>query len=115
MRTLKAGSFGFLLFAALLSSPAGTQAQQATNDATLFENARLTVGDESAPIENSAFLVENNRFTRVGKKGELQAPPGAVRVDLAGKTVMPWTVELHSRLGYWNGPANTKGRRTICA
>ncbi len=106
MRTVKVLSC-WLLFAVLWSSPAATQAPQATKGATLFEGARLIVGDESAPIENSAFLVENNRFTRVGKKGELQAPPGAVRVDLTGKTVMPALVELHSHLGYWNGPANT--------
>ena len=37
---------------------------------TLFEGARLITGDGSAPIENSAFLVENGRFTRVGRKGE---------------------------------------------
>jgi hypothetical protein len=31
----------------------------------LFEGARLIAGDGSAPVENSAFLVENNRFTPV--------------------------------------------------
>jgi len=68
--------------------------------ATLFEGARLIVGDGSAPIENSAFLVENNRFTRVGKKGEVRAPAGAARVDLSGKTVMPALVDAHTHLGW---------------
>ncbi|MBI1875609.1 MAG: amidohydrolase family protein [Acidobacteria bacterium] len=83
------------------------QTPQTTRAVTLFEGARLIVGDEGAPIENSAFLVENNKFTKVGKKGELQVPAGAVRADLTGKTVMPGLVELHAHLGYWNGPANT--------
>lgn len=72
----------------------------AQNGAVLFEGARLIVGDGSAPIENSAFLMENNRFTRVGKKGSIQAPAGAARVDLTGKTVMPALVDAHVHLGW---------------
>ncbi len=73
-------------------------AQQA--DAVLFEGGRLIVGDGSAPIEDSAFLVENSKFTRVGKKGELSAPAGAKRVDLSGKTVIPALVDAHTHLGW---------------
>src|SRR5436309_2679540 len=40
-----------------------------TGGPTLYEGARLIVGDGSA-IENAAFVVENNKFTSVGKKGE---------------------------------------------
>src|SRR6185436_11077603 len=53
---------------------------------TVFEGARLITGDGSPPIENSAFIVENSRFTRVGRRGEVPIPAGAVRVDLTGKT-----------------------------
>ena len=66
----------------------------------LFEGARLITGEDGAPIENSAFLVENNRFTRVGKKGEIQAPKGVLRVDLTGKTVIPALIDGHSHIGY---------------
>jgi imidazolonepropionase-like amidohydrolase len=66
--------------------------------ATLFEGARLIVGDGSAPIADSAFLVENGRFTAVGRKGQLKAPAGAARVDLTGKTVMPAIVDAHKHL-----------------
>jgi imidazolonepropionase-like amidohydrolase len=104
MRTVKLLSCSLLVAVGL--SAQGTT-QRAAGTVTLFEGARLIVGDESAPIENSAFVVENDRITRVGRKGQLQASAGAVRVDLAGKTVMPALVELHSHLGYWNGPANT--------
>ena len=67
---------------------------------TLFEGARLIVGDGSAPIENSAFVVEGTRFTSVGRRGEFDAPDDAVRVDLTGKTVMPALIDLHSHIGY---------------
>jgi imidazolonepropionase-like amidohydrolase len=62
--------------------------------ATLFEGARIIVG-EGPVIENGAFLVENGRFKAVGEAGRLQAPEGATRVDLSGKTVMPALVNLH--------------------
>ena len=95
MRLLKVFSAGLLLVAAF-SWQLASQAPRAT----LFEGARLIVGDGKAPIENSAFLVENNRFTRVGKKGELRPPLGVVRIDLTGKTVMPAMVDVHSHLGF---------------
>jgi len=88
----------------------GAQGPATSGRVTLFEGARLIVGDGSVPTENSAFLVENNRFTRVGRKGEIQTPAGAARVDLTGKTVIPALVDAHSHIGYMknltSGPQN---------
>jgi imidazolonepropionase-like amidohydrolase len=66
----------------------------------VYEGARLIIGDDSAPIENGAFVVQNGRLTAVGRKGSVPAPAGAQRVDLTGKTVMPAMVNAHSHLGY---------------
>jgi imidazolonepropionase-like amidohydrolase len=85
-------------------------AAQTTRPAVLYEGARLITGDGSAPIERSAFLVENGRFTRVGRQGDIQAPAGATRIDLAGKTVIPALIDAHSHIGYMkdltSGPQN---------
>ena len=86
-----------LMVASLL--PAVAQQPPAV-PATLFEGARLITGDGTAPIENAAFLVENARFTRVGRRGAVEAPPGTARVDLTGKTVIPALVDGHSHIGY---------------
>src|SRR5206468_9237720 len=67
---------------------------------TVFEGARLITGNDAPPIENSAFILENDQFTQVGRQSEVQAPAGAVRVDLTGKTVMPAKVDLHGHIGY---------------
>src|SRR5688572_13675443 len=67
---------------------------------TLYEGARLIAGDGGSPIEDSAVLVERGRFVRVGRRGEVQAPPAAARVDLTGKTVIPALVDGHSHIGY---------------
>jgi imidazolonepropionase-like amidohydrolase len=85
------------LFGAACSGPAPEQAPAATG-VTVYEGARLIVGDESAPLENAAFIVDNGRFTQVGRAGEVQVPAGAARVDLAGKTVMPAIVDTHTHV-----------------
>jgi imidazolonepropionase-like amidohydrolase len=79
----------------------------------VFEGARLITGDGSTPIENSVFVVENNQFTGVGRRGELQVPPGAVRVDLTGKTVMPAKVDVHGHLGYENVVDGTTAKQNF--
>ena len=90
-----------LLCCLLLTAACSRQATQAPeSSATLFEGARLITGDASAPIENSAFLIENAKITAVGRKGDIAAPAGAARVDLTGKTVMPALVDTHTHLGW---------------
>ena len=69
----------------------------------MFEGARLIVGDGSTPIESSAFIVEDDRFTRIGTRGRVAAPAGARHVDLTGKTVIPALVDDHVHLGYRKG------------
>jgi hypothetical protein len=66
---------------------AGRKAGRRDDERDGIRQARdLIIGDGGAPIENSAFIVEDNQFTRVGRRGEVQAPAGARRVDLSGKT-----------------------------
>jgi imidazolonepropionase-like amidohydrolase len=67
---------------------------------TLFVGARLITDGDRPPIEDSAFLIENGKITKVGRRSDVQGPAGAVRVDLTGKTVMPAIVNAHGHLGY---------------
>ena len=104
-------SLSLLVTGLLLSavhSPLG--AQRGPGSVTIFEGARLIAGDGAAPIENSAFIVENTQFTRVGRRRQLQAPPGAARVDLTGKTVMPAKVDLHGHIGYQHDADGTMAK-----
>ena len=91
---LVVGLLSFGLFLALRPSPAAAQAA----NVTVFEGARLIVGDGSAPIENSVFIVDGTRFTLVGRAGQVQVPAGARRVDLRGKTVMPAIIDTHTHM-----------------
>ena len=104
MRVMKACAC-VLLFAMAVVWVSANQARPA-GGAVLFEGARLIAGDGRAPIENSAFLVEGTKFTKVGRKGEIQLPAGATRVDLTGKTVIPALIDIHNHLGWTNQKTN---------
>ncbi len=53
-------------------------------------------GDEV--IEDGVVLVDGNRITAVGKKGEVTVPAGTRTIDATGKTVLPGLVDVH-----WHG------------
>jgi imidazolonepropionase-like amidohydrolase len=74
--------------------------QTRTSSAVVYEGARLIAGDGRAPIENSAFVIQDGRFTQVGRKGAVNVPAGATHVDLTGKTVMPGKVDTHGHFGF---------------
>jgi len=72
--------------------------------AVILEGARLLRPGSGSPIERGALLVENGRIVRIGENpAGMNAPAGARRIDLAGKTVMPLLVDTHVHLGYQKG------------
>jgi len=72
--------------------------QAPTAAVTVFEGARVIVGDGRAPIERASFIVNGGRFQQVGTAADVRAPAGAARVNLAGKTVMPAIIDTHTHL-----------------
>jgi imidazolonepropionase-like amidohydrolase len=62
---------------------------------TVFEGARIIVGDGRAPIENATIVVNGAKIAQVGRAADVKAPAGATRVSLTGKTVMPTIVDTH--------------------
>jgi imidazolonepropionase-like amidohydrolase len=92
-----AGALG-LAITLLVSTTVPMGAQAPAAGATVYEGARLIIGDGSAPIDNAAFVVQGGRFTQVGRAGQVQVPAGAARVDLRGKTVMPTIIDTHVHL-----------------
>ena len=87
---------------ALLAGGCVAEQEPPPRDATWFEGATLIDGNGGAPVERSAFLVEDGMVTWVGAQGEREAPEGAARVDLTGKTVIPALIDAHQHLGLTN-------------
>ena len=65
---------------------------------TVFEGARVIVGDGRAPIDNATIVVNGGKIAQVGRAADVKAPAGAMRVTLTGKTVMPTIVDTHTHL-----------------
>src|ERR1700681_2531319 len=101
---------GSILAAAALLAASSPPALSQT--ATVFEGARLITGDGSAPIENSAIVITGNRITAGGRRGEVGVPPGAARLAISGKTVMPALVDDHVHMGYRRGTSFTADNYT---
>jgi imidazolonepropionase-like amidohydrolase len=87
----------------LASAARGAPQQASASGAVLYEGALLIRGDGSAPVANAAFLVQDGAIARVGRRGDITPPPGAARVDLTGKTVMPALINSHGHPGFQRG------------
>jgi len=78
--------------------PAQQQAQPAAAGVTVFEGARLIVGDASAPIENGVLVIEDGLIAAAGPAGQVEVPAGATTVDVTGATIMPAIIDTHVHL-----------------
>ncbi|WP_223693525.1 amidohydrolase family protein [Leifsonia poae] len=68
--------------------------------ATLYEGARLIIGDGSEAIDDGAILVRDGLIEYVGPATEATIESDVRRVSLVGKTVMPTIVNPHGHIGY---------------
>src|SRR5262245_12874588 len=85
----------FALFVLTIWS-VSSQAQAPT--VTVFEGARVIVGDGRPPVQNATLVVSGARILQVGGATDVKVPAGARRVSLAGKTVMPAIIDTHTHL-----------------
>jgi imidazolonepropionase-like amidohydrolase len=85
---------------------------QSQSTATLYEGARIIIGDGSPAIEQGAILVEGGRIVQAGARDAVTIPAGVRRVDLTGKTVMPALIATHVHPGFQRGTTYVKDNYT---
>ena len=83
-----------LLLTAAAAAIAFTVTRAQGPAATVFEGARVIVGDGRV-IENATVVMQGDRLMQVGPAATVTAPAGATRISLTGKTVMPAIVDAH--------------------
>ena len=94
MRRVNAAALATVALGVLAGFAGSARAQ-----VTVFEGARLIVGDGRAPVENATLVVDGTRIVQAGSAADVRVPAGASRVNLAGKTVMPMIIDTHVHLG----------------
>jgi imidazolonepropionase-like amidohydrolase len=72
---------------------------------TLFAGVRVFDGTGDASSGPFDVGVEGGRIRRIAEPGALDMPPGAVRVEGAGRTLMPGLWDSHVHLGSGEGEA----------
>ena len=68
--------------------------------AMAFEGARVIDGSGSPAVENAVLLIQDGRVAALGARGSVTLPPGVVRIDATGKTIMPAMINVHAHMGY---------------
>jgi Tol biopolymer transport system component/imidazolonepropionase-like amidohydrolase len=84
-----------LSFRVASDAPVGTVA---------FTGARIITMVDDEVIEDGTLVVEGNRITAVGPRGEVAVPADAHVIDASGHTVMPGMVDVH-----WHGSQGSGG------
>jgi hypothetical protein len=69
----------------------------------LVQGGRLIDGTGRAPIENSAILIQDGRFARIGPSAEIPIPPGTEVINVSGRTVLPGFIDGHGHLEDFHG------------
>ena len=79
---------------ALMGSVAAFVASPAVAQVTAYEGARIIVGNGNV-IDTGTIVVDGSNGRIISAGPYVSPPPGARRVNLAGKTLMPMIIDSH--------------------
>ena len=86
------------VFCALLLAALASAAAPPAPAPLLLSGARVLDPAGERLLDGQEVLIEDGRISRIAAAGTIQAPPGVVRLDLKGLTLIPGLIELHSHL-----------------
>ena len=72
--------------------------------ALVLEGGTLIDGTGKAPVADAVVVVEGNRITAVGRRGQVSVPPNANVIRLNGRTILPGLIDGHVHLRDWHLP-----------
>lgn len=69
----------------------------------VFEHANVFDSDKSTMRPGTTVVISGERIAAVGPDGTVTVPPGAERVDAAGRALLPGLVDMHAHPGVDDG------------
>jgi imidazolonepropionase-like amidohydrolase len=91
---------GLALVLALVSPLLLRSAAQAPalSSTLALTGGRVIDGTGGAPLERATLVVRNGRIDAVSRETEAAIPPGATRIDVSGKTIIPGLINAHAHV-----------------
>ena len=71
------------------------------NRRLVIEGGTLIDGTGRTPIRNAVIVIEGNRISAVGERGQVQSPQGAQVIRAAGKFILPGFSDIHVHWDSW--------------
>lgn len=84
--------------AAHLAAHGGVTTPHAQQQVVAFVGVNVVPMDRERVIANQTVIVRDGRIAEIGPAGQVDVPAGALRVDGAGKYLMPGLAEMHGHL-----------------
>ncbi len=75
--------------------PGQTRRSSGTAGVTAFVGVSVAPMDRETVLSNQTVVVEGDRIAAVAPTGSIELPAGSVRIDAAGKYLMPGLVDMH--------------------
>ncbi len=75
--------------------PGQTRLSSGTAGVTAFVGVSVVPMDRETVLPDQTVIVEGDRIVAVGPTGSIGLPAGAVRIDAAGRYLMPGLVDMH--------------------
>jgi imidazolonepropionase-like amidohydrolase len=75
--------------------------------------ARLIDGTGHDPIDDGAVVIEGERITALGRRGDVRVPRGAVVIEADGATMLPGLIDCHVHLAHEWGAYMHLSRRVM--
>ena len=89
---------------------ASTLRPQAQAPATVFVGVHVIPMDRETVLRDQAVVIRDGTITSIGPAGQAQIPPGAVRIEAAGKYLIPALGELHAHIPGGQAPESVVER-----
>lgn len=86
------------LAAALLALAAVSPLSAAQHATLALVGGQIIDGYEGPPIPDGVVLIDGERIVAVGRRGEIEVPPGIPVVDTRGMSVLPGLADMHVHL-----------------
>ena len=77
--------------------PSGTELQTIATDAGGLWTARVgsNIGTGARPSSDATILIEGDRIVEIGRRDQVQVPPGTPIIDASRMTVLPGLIDAH--------------------